>query len=103
MLGKYQTDGETLSIEDMTYGCRITFAECSCPLTRDKDKQKLFPLYNFLRRSGEGGAGLFSLVSKERMHRNGTKLCQERFRTDIMKNVFTMKVIKQARMGFLVR
>jgi len=41
----------------------------------------LIALYSFLRTgSGEGGAELFSLVSSDRTHRNGSKLHQGRFR-----------------------
>ncbi|KAK4832809.1 hypothetical protein QYF61_025677 [Mycteria americana] len=44
----------------------------------------LIALYSFLRRgSGEGGADLQSLVSSDRMHGNGSKLHQGRFRLDI--------------------
>ncbi|KAK4819801.1 hypothetical protein QYF61_011595 [Mycteria americana] len=47
-------------------------------------------LYSFLRRGlGEGGADLFSLVSSDRMHGNGSKLCQGRFRLDMRKHFFT--------------
>jgi len=55
----------------------------------------LTALYGFLRRgSGEGAAELFSLVSSDRTHSNGSKLHQERFRLDITKHVFTKKVVK---------
>ena len=40
----------------------------------------LLALCSFLRRScGEGGAELFSLGSSDRMHGNGSNLCQGRF------------------------
>ncbi|KAK4827506.1 hypothetical protein QYF61_018806 [Mycteria americana] len=52
-------------------------------------------LYSFLRRgSGEGGADLFSLVSRDRTCGNGSKLCQGRFRLDIRKHFFTKRVVK---------
>ncbi|KAK4823568.1 hypothetical protein QYF61_003572 [Mycteria americana] len=55
----------------------------------------LMALYSFLRRgSGEGGADLFSLVSSDRMHGNGSKLHQGRFRPDIRKHFFTERVVK---------
>lgn len=44
--------------------------------------------------SGEGGTGLSSLVSMERMHGNGSKLKHGRFRLDIGKHFFTKRVIK---------
>ncbi|KAK4826122.1 hypothetical protein QYF61_005274 [Mycteria americana] len=55
----------------------------------------LTTLYIFLRRgSGEGGADLFSLGSSDRMHGNGSKLCQGRFRLGIRKHFFTKRVVK---------
>ena len=51
--------------------------------------------YSFLRRGrGEGGAELFSLVSSDRTHGNGSKLCQGRFRLDVGKHYFTKRVVK---------
>ncbi|KAK4823658.1 hypothetical protein QYF61_005010 [Mycteria americana] len=54
----------------------------------------LIALYSFLRRSGEGGADLFSLVSSDRMCGNGSKLCLRRFRLDIRRHLFTERVVK---------
>ncbi|KAK4818192.1 hypothetical protein QYF61_008576 [Mycteria americana] len=55
----------------------------------------LIALYSFLRRgNGEGDADLFSLVSSDRMHGNGSQLLQGRFRLDIRKHFFTEKVFK---------
>ncbi|KAK4829900.1 hypothetical protein QYF61_007292 [Mycteria americana] len=52
-------------------------------------------LYSFLRRgSGEGGTDLFSLASSDKMHGNGSKLHQGRFRLDIRKHFFTKRVVK---------
>ena len=48
-------------------------------------------LCNFLRRDSAGGAArLFSLLTDDRVLRNGAKLRQGRFR----KNLFTVKMVK---------
>jgi len=55
----------------------------------------LIALCSFLRRgSGEEGADIFSLGSSDRMHRNGSKLHQGRFRLDIRKHFFIERVFK---------
>ncbi|KAK4827444.1 hypothetical protein QYF61_018001 [Mycteria americana] len=55
----------------------------------------LIALYSCLRRgSGEGGADPFSLGSSDRMHGNGSKLCQGRFRLDMRRHFFTERVLK---------
>lgn len=55
----------------------------------------LMALYSFLRRgSGKGGIDLFSLGSSDRMHGNGSQLCQGKFRLDLRKHFFTQRVVK---------
>jgi len=55
----------------------------------------LIALYSFQRsESGDGGADLFSLGSRDRMHGNGSKLHQRRFRQDIRKHFFIKTVVK---------
>jgi len=54
----------------------------------------LMALYSFLRKTGDRGADLFSLVSCDRMHENGSKLYQARFGLDIRKHFFTKRVVK---------
>jgi len=55
----------------------------------------LIALCSFLRRErGEGGAELFSPGSSGRMHGNGSRLHQGRFRLDVRKHFLTERVVK---------
>lgn len=50
-------------------------------------RSNLLNCYNFFVewKKSKGGAGLFSLVTSDRMHGNGTKLHQAKFKLDIRK------------------
>ena len=55
----------------------------------------IIALFQYLKAAySESGAGLFSLVTGDRMRGNGLKLCQGKFRLDIRKHFFTEGVIK---------
>ena len=63
-------------------------------LERRTLRADLIALHSFLRRrSAEGGAELF-LVSSDRTHGNGSKLCQGMFRLDTRKHFFTKRVVE---------
>ena len=64
-------------------------------LNKRRLRGNLIILYSLLRRgSGERCAELFSLASRDRIHGNGSKLRQGRFRLDIRKLFFTEQVVK---------
>ncbi|KAK4814375.1 hypothetical protein QYF61_017871 [Mycteria americana] len=81
-------------LEAMSYEERLRTLGLSSLETR-RLRDDLIALCSFLRRgSGEGGADPFSLGSSDRMHGNGSKLYQGRFRLDIRKHFFTKRVVK---------
>ncbi|KAK4824078.1 hypothetical protein QYF61_010589 [Mycteria americana] len=81
-------------LEGMSYEERLRTLGLSRLETR-RLRGDLMALYSFLRRgSGEGGADLFSLGSRDRTHGNGSKLHQGRFRLDIRKHFFTERMVK---------
>ena len=79
-------------LEGMSYKVRLRTHGLSS-MEKSRLRCKFIALRNFLRGSGEGGAGLFSLLTNDRTSRNGTKLHQGRFRLDIMKNLFDLRVV----------
>lgn len=67
----------------------------SCLVWRRRLRGELIALHNFLRRgSGDGDATPCSLITDDRKCKNSTKLGQGRFRLDVSKKLFAMRVVK---------
>lgn len=78
---------EGMSCEERTLGLST--------LEKRRLRGDLSALCSLLRRgSGEGGAALFSPGTDDRTCGNSTKLYEERFRLDIRKKFFTVRVVK---------
>lgn len=60
----------------------------------EKRGDLIAPCSSLRNGSGERGADLFPLVSSDRMHRNGSKLHQRRFRLDMRKYFCTKSMVK---------
>lgn len=67
----------------------------ACLVWRERGWGGKKSLYGFLRRRTRKGVdAILSLAPSNRMHGNGPKLCQRRFRLDTRNNFFTKKVFK---------
>ena len=64
-------------------------------LEKRRPRADLTALCSFLTRGGgRAGADLFSLVTDDRTQGNGWKMCLGRFRLDIRKRFFTLRLVE---------